>query len=88
MHKSPPPEPVADMHDDITHQAASKLTKHEGTKAMRRTIMFETTVVLGVCLGLPASAQEMRWQKREGDGRVCLAFEIPDSGNQKLSLIM
>ncbi|MGU3386415.1 hypothetical protein ACLBYG_18035 [Methylobacterium sp. D53M] len=31
-------------------------------------------------------AQEMRWQKREGDGRVHLAYEIPDSGAQSLAL--
>lgn len=53
---------------------------------MLRTIIFVTAVVLGVCREIPASAQKMRWQKREGDGQIYLAYEIPDSGDQSLSL--
>ncbi|WBV45495.1 hypothetical protein [Pseudoroseomonas cervicalis] len=36
---------------------------------------------------LPAHAQEMSWERREGEGRLYLAYEVPNTDDQSLLLI-
>lgn len=49
---------------------------------------------LGMAAGLallatatPAAAQAMRWEQRQGEGRLYLAYEVPESSEQSLLLV-
>ena len=35
----------------------------------------------------PGAAQEMRWEQRQGEGRLYLAYEVPETSDQSLLLV-
>lgn len=45
-------------------------------------------MIAGLSLAIPASAQQaLSWQLREGEGKIFLAYEIPETSTQNLLLV-
>ncbi|UFN48331.1 hypothetical protein LPC08_20310 [Roseomonas sp. OT10] len=45
-------------------------------------------LISGLALSPPAPAQDaMRWEQRSGEGRIYLAYEVPESSDQSLLLL-
>ncbi len=54
----------------------------------RRRLGLTASTVVELLLAAPASAQtEMQWARRDGEGRILLAYEVPETSDQSVVLV-